>query len=73
MEKIIKFVTPTNPEETAQFHKDLKTLSRPYGDRRMGSIEDIGYHIYSGGKDCIKMRGVTAQDFVDLRRSVTLH
>ena len=48
MEKIIKFVTPTNPEETVQFYKDLEHYLDSMGDRRMGSIEDIGYHIYSG-------------------------
>ena len=69
MEKIIKFVTPTNPEETAQFHKDLKRYLDPMGTGEWDQLKTLVIiSIPDWGKDCIKMKGVTAQDYVDLRR-----
>ena len=69
MEKIIKFVTPTNPEETVQFYKDLEHYLDPMGTGEWDQLKTLVIiSIPDWGKDCTKVKGVTAQDHVDLRR-----
>ena len=69
MEKIFKFVTPTNPEETAQFYKDLEHYLDPMGTGEWDQLKTLVImSIPDWGKDCTKVKGVTAQDHVDLRR-----
>ena len=69
MEKIFKFVTPTNPEETAQFYKDLEHYLDPMGTGEWDQLKTLVImSIPDWGKDCTKVKGVTAQDHVDLRK-----
>ena len=41
MEKIFKFVTPTNPEETAQFYKDLEHYLDPMGTGEWDQLKTL--------------------------------